>query len=311
MLGVDASDALPEWLAAALESRNAGVSSRVLRVYPARAARIKTGAAMEAFAIAAGAQDQPVPIRDDPAIMEVLRARAPVRRRTDAETRLLVPLLAAGVMRHIVDVRGPGEPDAGDPLFAVAARYYERLVEGETDPLTGLDNRRLFQRKVDQGLQRWGSSGRAYYFAMLDLDRFKRINDEFGHLYGDEILVHFANLMRATFRSGDLLYRIGGEEFVAIFGVEPPEHGGELTLERFRKAVEAHDFPGVGQVTVSIGYTRVVDATTPAPVLIDRADEALYYAKEHGRNRVCGWESLVKAGEIEPRAAPKGDVTLF
>lgn len=311
MLGVDASDALPAWLAATLESRTAGASSRVLRVYPARAARIKAGAAMEAFAIAADAQDQPVPIGDDAAIMEVLRTREAAILRTGAGTRLLVPLLAGGAVRHIVDVHGLANVDAADPLFAVAARYYERLVEGETDPLTGLDNRRLFQRQVDQGIRRWSSSGRAYYFAMLDLDRFKRINDEFGHLYGDEILVHFANLMRATFRSGDLLYRIGGEEFVAIFGVEPPEHGGQLTLERFRKVVEAHDFPGVGKVTVSIGHTRVVDATTPAPVLIDRADEALYYAKEHGRNRVCGWETLVAAGEIRSRPTIKADVTLF
>jgi diguanylate cyclase (GGDEF)-like protein len=117
--------------------------------------------------------------------------------------------------------------------------------------------------------------------------------------------------MRSTFRSGDLLYRIGGEEFVVIFGVEPPGHGGLPTLERFRKAVEAHDFPGVGQVTASIGFTRIVDATTPAPVLIDRADEALYFAKEHGRNRVCGWEALVEAGDIQPKPAVKADVTLF
>ena len=146
---------------------------------------------------------------------------------------------------------------------------------------------------------------------MLDLDHFKRVNDDFGHLYGDEILVHFANLMRTTFRSADQLYRFGGEEFVVIFGVEPRERGGEATLERFRRAVEAHRFPGVGKVTVSIGFARVADALTPAPILIDRADEALYYAKEHGRNRVCGWEALVAAGEVKPKPPPKADVTLF
>jgi diguanylate cyclase (GGDEF)-like protein len=313
MLDVEASDALPAWLASVLEARHPGARSRVLRVHPARAARIKSGgtATVEAFAVAAGAQDQPVPVGDDPQLMSVVRSRQPACLPADGGTRLLVPLGAAGAVRHIVDVRGAAQADPGDSLFAVAGKYYERLVEGETDPLTRLDNRRLFQRQVDEGLRRWSSSGRAYYFAMLDLDRFKRINDEFGHLYGDEILVHFANLMRATFRSGDLLYRFGGEEFVVIFGVEPPEHGGDGTLERFRKAVEAYDFPGVGRVTVSIGFTRVVDARTPAPVLIDRADEALYYAKEHGRNRVCGWEALVEAGELKAKPVPAGDVTLF
>ena len=311
MLDVDASDALPAWLASILESRLAGAHARVLRIYPARAARIKSGGDVEVFAVAAGAQDELVPVDDDRALMEVLRTREITWVRADVGGRLLVPLAAGGSVRHVVDLRSSAEVETGDPLFTVAGKFYARLVEGETDPLTRLDNRRLFQRQVDHGLKRWSSSGRAYYFAMLDLDRFKRINDEFGHLYGDEILVHFANIMRTTFRSGDLLYRFGGEEFVVIFGVEPPDHGGAPTLERFRKAVESYDFPGVGRVTVSIGYTRIMDATTPAPVLIDRADEALYYAKEHGRNRVCGWEALVAAGEVQAKPMIKADVTLF
>src|SRR4029077_17865448 len=181
----------------------------------------------------------------------------------------------------------------------------------ETDPLTRLANRRLFQAHVDSGIRRWTTSGRGYYFAMLDLDRFKRINDDFGHLYGDEILVHFANLMRASFRSADLLYRFGGEEFVVVFGVDPPDLSGDGTLERFRKAVEHYAFPGVGQVTVSAGYTRISDSATPTAVLIDRADEALYYAKAHGRNRVCFWEGLVEGGEIVAKSVAKTDVTLF
>ena len=75
--------------------------------------------------------------------------------------------------------------------------------------------------------------------------------------------------------------------------------------------MEGNDFPGVGRVTVSIGFTGVADTTTPTALLIDRADEALYYAKEHGRNRVCCWETLVAAGEIVPKPVAKKDVTLF
>jgi len=144
---------------------------------------------------------------------------------------------------------------------------------------------------------------------VLDIDHFKRINDELGHLYGDEILVRFSQLLRETFRAGDLLYRFGGEEFVAVYGVEHEEEGA-TPLERFRRAVERHPFPGVRQVTVSAGHTRIPDATTPASTLIDRADLALYYAKGHGRNRVCGWEALVAAGELES-VTPYRDVTLF
>jgi len=309
MLDIESSEHLAPWLARALQARHPGSTSRVLRVHPARAARIKGGTAapVEAFAVAAGEEDQPVPAGDDPLLLEAVRTRQPLVREGG---RLLIPLAAGGAVRHVVDLGGVAA-DATDAIVMLARKYYERLFEGETDPLTRLSNRRHFEQQVDAGLKRWTASGRAYYFAMLDLDRFKRVNDEYGHLYGDEILVHFANLMRATFRSGDLLFRFGGEEFVVILGVAPPEHGGEGTLGRFRAAVEAHDFPGVGRVTVSIGFTRVADAMTPAAVLIDRSDEALYYAKEHGRNRVCGWEALVEAGELKPRPPPKGDVTLF
>jgi diguanylate cyclase (GGDEF)-like protein len=311
MLDVGSSDALPAWLAARLAALHPGSSVRVLRVYPLRAARIRGSPDPESFAVAADEKEQPSPAGNDPALLKVLASREPAWVRGDGGLRLLVPLAAGPMVRHVVDVRGAGEGDARQQmLLALARKYYERLVEGETDPLTRLANRRLFQEQVDAGLKRWTAPGRAYYFAMLDLDLFKRVNDDFGHLYGDEILVHFANLMRATFRSADQLFRFGGEEFVVIFGVDPPERGGEGTLERFRAAVEAYDFPGVGRVTVSIGYARAQPGTAAA-LLIDRADEALYYAKEHGRNRVCSWEALLEAGEVKSKAALKGGVTLF
>jgi diguanylate cyclase (GGDEF)-like protein len=310
MLEVRDSEALPAWLGQRLSARDAGARVRVLRVHPARAARIKSAAAFEAFAVTDSGEDKPVPVGDDALLAGVIRSRSPAVARGAGEPRRLIPFAAAGQVRQVLEVRGCAAGHEAEDLVAVACKYYERLVEGETDPLTHLANRRLFQSHVDAGVKRWTSSGRAYYFAMLDLDHFKRVNDEFGHLYGDEILVHFANVMRATFRSGDQLYRFGGEEFVVIFGVEPPEHGGEGTLERFRRAVESYDFPGVGKVTVSIGFARVVDSSTPAATLIDRADEALYYAKENGRNKVCGWDSLKAAGLLKPRPAV-GDVTLF
>lgn len=312
MLDVRESDALPDWFARHLRERSPDIHTRVLRVYPARAARMKGKGGFEVV-ISPGALDEgaPVALASDPLLQAALRARAPIESHEGEEPRLLVPFDAAGEVRYVVEAGGRLALGEAACLTTIARRYYERLVEGETDPLTHLANRRLFQSHVDAGIRRWTNSGRGYFFAMLDLDRFKRINDDFGHLYGDEILVHFANLMRSTFRSSDLLYRFGGEEFVVIFGVDPPELSGEGTLERFRKAVEHYAFPGVGQVTVSIGYTRISEAATLTAVLIDRADEALYYAKAHGRNRVCSWEGLVESGEIVAKPAGKKDVTLF
>ena len=86
---------------------------------------------------------------------------------------------------------------------------------------------------------------------------------------------------------------------------------GHVALERFRAAVEAYPFPGVGKVTVSIGFTAISDIATPAAVLVDRADQAVYFAKENGRNRVCGWELLVLAGHVRSKVAGSTDVTLF
>jgi diguanylate cyclase (GGDEF)-like protein len=163
---------------------------------------------------------------------------------------------------------------------------------------------------VSAGLQRWTKGRQRYFLAVADIDHFKQVNDRYGHLYGDEILIHFARLMRRTFRAGDLLFRFGGEEFVAVFGVDQ-EEAGEAPLERFRRATMDYKFPKVEGVTASIGVTSVGDGSLPATTLIDRADQALYYAKSHGRNRVCAYEALVASGEIAAPAKSSSDATLF
>ncbi len=316
MLAIRASDALPGWLAGRLRARSPGARTRLLRIFPARAARIKDAGGWDAFSVADGsAAGPPVPVGMDLPLSEAVRKRSALTVDAAATgSRLLAVFEAAGEARYVVELRnGPGAAPPGaaaGALVAVARSYYERLVEGETDPLTRLSNRRLFHAEVDAGIRRWTAPGSAYHFAMLDIDHFKRVNDGFGHLYGDEILVHFANLMRRTFRAGDQLYRFGGEEFVVVFGGASPGNG-RGTLERFRAAVEEYDFPGVGRVTVSIGYTRIAADAAPSAVLIDRADAALYYGKANGRNQVNGWDELVASGAIVPRAPGAPDVTLF
>ena len=315
MLDVRSTDALPGWIADRLALRFPRARVRVLRVYPGKAARVKGLPSSESFSVVDLAKHEPpLPIGIDAPLVEAIRARSTLAvTAVPGGARLLVALESGGEVRYLVEATGEvglGGAAALSDLASLAAKYFERLAEAETDPLTRLNNRRAFQSHVETGLRRWIASGRAHYFAVLDIDHFKGVNDSFGHLYGDEILVLFANLMRRTFRAGDLLYRFGGEEFVVIYGVEPGRDGS-LPLERFRAAVEEYDFPGVGRVTTSGGYTRIADAATPVTTLIDRADRALYFAKSRGRNRVGCWESLVAAGELAGSAVANKDVTLF
>ena len=314
MLQVRASDALPGWLAQCFAKRHPGCRSRVLRVFPGTAARSRTVPRYAVFSMENPMLLEPPLLMgiDAPLVEAIHEARIWTAVAAEPGTRCIATLANAGEVRYVVELTGvvhPSDEEALATLAEIANRYYERLIDAETDPLTRLANRRAFHSHLEAGLKRWTSSTKPWFFAMLDIDHFKRVNDEFGHLYGDEILVRFANLLRATFRTGDLLYRFGGEEFVLVFGCSREEDGAH-TLDRFRQAVESYPFPGVGRVTVSAGFARITDGSTPATSLIDRADRALYSAKAHGRNRVCRWEKLVAAGELEP-LPPNRDVTIF
>jgi diguanylate cyclase (GGDEF)-like protein len=311
MLEVGESDALPAWLVRCLAGMFPRTTQRVLRVHPGRAGRTKR---RDRYAVFSMAAPVPILVETDAMMVEAIASSRRISIATvNGADRLLVSLAAAGEVRYLVELEGAIDADEANALcgFAsIASRYYDRLVDAETDPLTRLGNRRVFHARVDSGMRRWITPGRLYFLAVIDIDRFKRINDTFGHLYGDEILVHFANLMRNTFRAGDQAYRFGGEEFVLVYGADS-ERSGEQVLERFRAAVESYAFPGVGQVTVSIGFARMPDAATPSTTLIERADQALYYAKENGRNRVCGWDALQAAGKLPAKVAANKEVTLF
>ena len=314
MLGVETSDGLPVWLAERLRVRYPEAAVRLLRVFPGGAARMK-GARQEEFSLSDSDDDDKgvQPLRDDPFLSTVLHDRACREERLERGSRYVVTLAAGGEVRYAIEIRSTTPGMFGPRIAEIAAlsqAYFERLAHLETDPLTRLRTRRVFQAHIEASLRTWSRSDRRYFLSVLDIDRFKSINDEFGHLYGDEILVHFANVMRKSFRASDLLYRFGGEEFVLIHGAARGQ-AGEIALERFRKAVESYEFPGVGRVTVSIGYTQITEVSTPAAVLVDRADQAVYYAKDHGRNQVHCWETLVAQGAIKPKVADSKDVTLF
>lgn len=193
--------------------------------------------------------------------------------------------------------------------------FFKLLVENTQDSLTRLFNRQSFDQDLLRYLsaiqteRRHDESPRRCFLAMFDIDRFKRVNDTYGHLYGDEVLLLFASLMRKNFREDDHLYRYGGEEFAALLcGLD--EGGVQASLERFRALVEAYDFPQVGQVTVSIGFAELKGHVMPSTA-VEYADAALYYAKEHGRNQVYQYERLVLDNKLSRNGRNEGSVELF
>ena len=176
--------------------------------------------------------------------------------------------------------------------FAFLLMHKERADEetsrlATTDSLTGVFNRRTFIELADQELARSRRAGTPLSLMMLDLDHFKRVNDTFGHLVGDEVLVAFTRLIRDCMRRGDLVVRYGGEEFCVLLPGTTLAAATALA-ERIRatcsaQALTAHAF----KVSVSIGLTAYAgDTNTRLADLLARADEALYLAKDEGRDRV-------------------------
>ncbi|MDX1809925.1 MAG: GGDEF domain-containing protein [Sulfurospirillaceae bacterium] len=151
-----------------------------------------------------------------------------------------------------------------------------------TDKLTGLYNRTKFDEVLSNEISRSQRFNHTFGLAIIDVDHFKSVNDDFGHNIGDSFLVEIANLIQEDIRSTDILVRWGGEEF-ALICLET-DLSGILTLaEEIRSKVEAHTFKKVGKKSVSIGVTIYQKDDTNS-MIVARADEALYNAKNDGRN---------------------------
>lgn len=220
----------------------------------------------------------------------------------------------------------PSEDATIRGVLEVFSNYYELLDMSQRDRLTGLLNRQALEGNFERiwsamarldatrGTVDASCSGRRsltppskYWLAFIDIDYFKAVNDTFGHMVGDEILLLVSRLMENTFRASDLLYRYGGEEFVAIIAAENHQIARNV-FERVRLAIEAHVFPRVEHLTVSIGYAEVDPEVLPVEVL-SRADRSLYQAKQDGRNRIYDFAELVERG-IFTRTT-YGDAELF
>ena len=207
-------------------------------------------------------------------------------------------------------------------LLKVFGNFQNLLESSQRDTLTGLLNRQTFDATflktsmpmaaassvVQQG-ERRTCAATTHWLGVVDIDHFKQVNDRFGHLIGDEVLVLVARIMRQSFRHYDRLYRFGGEEFVVLLRGGTEEEAGRA-FDRFRANVASYPFPRVGQITVSVGYTGVRPQDTPNEAF-KRADEGVYTAKHLGRDQVQCHEALVRQGRLRADDAVAGDIELF
>ena len=202
-------------------------------------------------------------------------------------TRLAMLIaMAAMVVRIREDRRRLKEVNARLSLLLDAEEKLSR-----TDPLTGLPNRRAFLERLSDELARAKRSRQPVCIAYIDIDNFKRINDDKGHVEGDAFLKQVAQAIRETIRASDVASRLGGDEFAVLFtdakrsAVEPLAH---RLLARSRSLGER--YPGL-DIGASIGMAWFESAPDSAELLLDRADAAMYEAKSAGKHRFALWPS--------------------
>ena len=169
--------------------------------------------------------------------------------------------------------------------ITVAGLFEEVRKQAVTDPLTGLFNRRYFEDTIVKEAERSIRLKQPFSLVSLDLDYLKRINDTYGHQYGDLAIKTISNVLKKEARSIDVPARIGGEEFsVLLPGVD--SKGGYTAAERIRKSIENQVIDTIGGVTASIGVATFTEHSDRIDELVEMADQAMYQAKLNGRNQV-------------------------
>jgi diguanylate cyclase (GGDEF)-like protein len=224
-----------------------------------------------------------------------LRGGGVRRRHLGASAGIAAPITVAGNLWGALGASyGPGPIPAGAEarlerfasLVGLAisnADARDRLErQASTDPLTGIADRRAFDERLSAEVARAQRYKRDLSLAIIDVDNFKAVNDLHGHPAGDRVLVGFAQRLNAQSRAGELVARIGGEEFAWLMP-ETDHNAAHAAASRVREAVESTPFGDVGKVTISAGIRSNTQART-VEELLRFADQALYSAKEGGRN---------------------------
>ena len=246
---------------------------------------------------------------------------------------LWLPVWLHGKMNSCLEIRSEQPFDTQmmeviNGIFHVYCNYQSLLDYSERDALTGLFNRKTFDEQftryafaiapheahlMDRDERRHdlaedADEAKGHWLAVVDIDHFKQVNDRYGHLYGDEVLILVANILRASFRGHDRIFRFGGEEFVILLRSTTLADARKI-FDRFRQNVQEYDFPQVGKVTVSLGFVGIA-RETPV-VILGHADQALYHAKKSGRNRICYYQELVNSGVLRSGITTNDTVEFF
>lgn len=199
------------------------------------------------------------------------------------------------------------------PLLQIYENQLKHLTRSIYDSLTNLLNREAFEDLFRQRYEEFEEDRRSKLkksaLALIDVDHFKKINDKYGHLIGDEVLLLLARIMKSTLRKSDLVFRLGGEEFVVVL------HGVSHTramdvLDKLRVKIATSVFPKADQVTVTMGVA-LMDESGSSDLFLSRSDVALYYGKENGRNMVCSYETLREEDLVEAVENKESSAELF
>jgi diguanylate cyclase (GGDEF)-like protein len=191
-----------------------------------------------------------------------------------------------------------------------ARLFAQTQQQALTDALTGCCNRRSFELQLEKDLQLALRVSHPLSLIMIDVDHFKRVNDNFGHATGDVALQMIADVLREGLRLVDTAARYGGEEFAVILP-QADTAGALVAAERLRSRIETTNFPHVGRLTVSLGIATFPQQASSRDSLVSAADQALYEAKRLGRNRSCGsnetvlpQDELLALAELAEEALP-------
>jgi len=219
----------------------------------------------------------------------------------ETQSEMCVPLIIFGEKLGVLALdsarRNAFVTEDVQPLESVAdicaaaiqnAHNFDRMRQlAYVDGLTGIHNRRYFEMRIVEELERAGRFQGRMSVIMVDIDHFKKMNDEFGHLLGDEMLRAVSSILKQQLRKMDMVCRYGGDEFAIVV----PETTGESAMrvaEKLRRQVETHYFPGVPRpVTISCGVADYPAHGVSRDEVVAAADSALYLAKQAGRNRVA------------------------
>ena len=225
----------------------------------------------------------------------------PFRLFKESASRMSIPLISFGQTLGVLTLHSSklnafrkGELQSLESVADICANsiqnahYVERVKQlAYLDGLTGIFNRRFFELRITEEIERARRYGNAMAVIMADIDQFKRLNDEFGHLLGDEVLRQVSSIFHQQLRKIDVVCRYGGEEFALLLTQTNMEHAFAVA-EKLRKTIEKWQFPGVPRaITISAGVAAFPLHGNNRDELVRAADSGLYLAKQAGRNRVC------------------------